>query len=92
MIRRHAVQRIADRIRRVRRAVAPLIAPDAFVTLKPEQRDVRPPLRVHLVAEEMTDARIVRGGLTEADLRSFEAGRKFQAARGPRLDTRRRLS
>ena len=92
MIRRHPVQRIADRIGRVRRAVASVIAPDAFVTLEAEQGDLRPPLRVHLVAEEMTDARIVRGGMAEADLRSFEAGRKFQAARGPRLDTRGRLS
>ncbi len=92
VIRRHTVERIADRIRRVRRAVASLIAPDPFVTLEAEQRDLRPPLRVDLVAEEMTDAWIVRGGMTEADLRNFEAGRKFQAAGSPRLDTGRRLS
>ena len=91
VIRRHPIQRLADRIGRVRRAVAPVIAPDPFVTLKAEQRDARPPLRVHLVADQMTDARIVRGGVAQADLRRFEAGRKLQAARSPGFGTRGRL-
>ena len=91
VIRRHPIQRLADRIGRVGRALAAVIAPDAFVTLEPEERDARPALRVDLGAYQVTDARIVRGRVSQADLRRLEAGRQLQAARSPGLGTWRRL-